>query len=78
MSSIELKNKVIGKINQIDDNEILTEVYKILYNSYEDTEVYKLSDNHRIAIEIAKTQIANGEFLTNEQANKEIDTWLKK
>lgn len=78
MTSIELKNKVIGKINQITDDEILREVYKILDDSFEDTDVYMLSENHKIAIETAKCQIDNGEYLTNDQANKEIGKWLNK
>ena len=78
MTTLELRNRVIGKINQINDDEILTEVYKLLDNSFDDSEIYILSDNHKIAIEKAKDQIGNGDFLTNDQANKDIDEWLKK
>ena len=76
MTTLELRNKVIGKINQINDDEILSEVYKILDNNFEDTEIYQLSDNHKIAIKTAIDQIQRGNFLTDEQANKEIDEWL--
>jgi hypothetical protein len=78
MTSIELKNKVIGKINQLNDDDILNEVYKLLDDSFEDTEIILLSDNHKIAIEIARNQIDEGDYLTNEQANKEIGKWLNK
>jgi predicted transcriptional regulator len=78
MTTLELKNKVIGKINQINDDLILAEVYRLLESNDEDSSVYQLSDNHKIAIEEAKAQIANGDFLTNEQANNEIDEWLNK
>ena len=78
MTSIELKNKVISKINQINNDEILNEVYQLLDDSFEDTKIYQLSENHKNAIEIAKDQIDNGEFLTNEQANSEIGKWLNK
>ena len=78
MTSIELKNKVISKINQVNDDEILNEVYQLLNDSFEDTELYQLSENHKIAIEIAKDQIGKGEYLTNEQANREIGKWLNK
>ena len=72
MNSIELRKKVISKINQINDDEILNEVYKLLEDSFEDTEIYQLSENQKFAIEIAKSQIDKGEYLTNAQANKEI------
>jgi len=76
MTSIELKNKLINKFNQINDDEILNEVFKLLNDSFEDTEIFHLSENHKSAIEIAKAQIDKGEFLTNEQANIEIGQLL--
>jgi len=45
-------------------------------NDLNDT--YQLTSNQKIAIDIAITQIEKGEFLTNEQSNKEIDEWLNK
>ena len=76
MTTIEMKNQVIGKINQLTDNELLMDVYKLLDDSLVDSDVYKLSDNHKIAIDRAISQIDNGDFFTNDQANKEINEWL--
>ena len=73
MTTIELKKNVIRKINQISDNEILTEVYKLLEDSFDDSEVYLLSDNHKFAIKTAQDQIKEGKYLSNEEANKEIN-----
>jgi hypothetical protein len=78
MTTIEMKNQVIGKINQMTDNELLMDVYKLLNDSPMDTEVYRLSDNQKVAIDTAIDQINNGDFLTSEQANKEINEWLNK
>lgn len=78
MTSVELRNKVISKIRQINDEEILKEIYKLLDDSLEETETILLSENHKNAIEIAKEQIEKGEFLSNEQANKEIGKWLSR
>ena len=76
MTTIEIKNQVIGKINQLTDNELLMDVYKLLDDSFVESDVYKLSDLHKIAIDRAISQIDNGDFLTNDQANKEINEWL--
>ena len=76
MTTIEMKNQVIVKINQLTDNELLMDVYKLLDDSLMDSDVYKLSDNHKTAIDRAISQIENGDFLTNDQANKEITEWL--
>ena len=78
MTTIEMKNQIIGKINQLTDNELLMDVYKLLDDSLMDSGVYKLSDNHKIAIDRALSQIDNGDFLINDQANKEINEWLNK
>jgi len=78
MTTKELRNKVIGKINQIDDDELLNEVYRLLDDHFEDTEIYLLSENHKTVIEEAKGQIDRGEYITNEQANDEIGKWLNK
>lgn len=78
MTTIEIKNQVIGKINQLTDNELLMDVYKLLNDSLEDSDVYKLSDNHKIAIDKAISQIDNGDFLSNDQSNREINEWLNK
>jgi predicted transcriptional regulator len=40
--------------------------------------VYKFNDEQKAAIEEAENQIRNGEFLTDEEATKDIDKWLKK
>ena len=78
MTTIEMKNQVIGKIKQLTDNELLMDVYKLLDDSLMDSEIYRLSDNQKVAIDTAINQINNGDFLTNEQANKEINEWLNK
>ncbi len=76
MTTKELKNKLIGKIKQIDDDEILNEIYRMIDETNQDEEVFLLSEEHVKAIEEAKSQIGKGEFLTNNQVNEEIGKWL--
>jgi BioD-like phosphotransacetylase family protein len=73
-----LKNKVIGRINQINDELLLAEVYRLLESTVDDSSLFQLSNNHKTAIDEAKDQIANGNYLTNEQSNKEINEWLNR
>ncbi len=40
-------------------------------------EVYQLTADQMAVINQAREQVKNGQFLTEEQANKEIDEWLK-
>jgi hypothetical protein len=46
-------------------------------NEKDDNEIYRLSDNHKMAINQSIDQIGKGDFLTNEQSNQQIDEWLK-
>ena len=78
MTTIELKNKVISKINQLTDDRLLMEVYQLLGDNSFDIETIELSENHKFAINTAIHQIESGDFLTNEQANKEALEWLNK
>lgn len=78
MSTTELKKRLIDKIQKTDNENLLEEAYRLLELETQDIEVYKLTDDQRKAIDEAKQQITNGQFLTDEQANKEIDEWLNK
>ena len=78
MSTTELKKRLIDKIQKTDNENLLEEAYRLLELETQDIEVYKLTDDQRKAINEARQQIKNGEFLTDEQANKEIDEWLNK
>ena len=78
MTTLDMKNQVIGKINQLTDDELLMDVYKLLDDSSLDSVIYRLSDNHKIAVDTAINQINRGDFLTSVHANKEINEWLSK
>ncbi len=78
MTTNELKHKVIGKINELDDDGLLKDLIRLIEDSSDDTEIYRLSDNHKKAVNTAIDQIGKGDFLTNEQSNEQIGEWLNK
>ena len=78
MMTIELRKKLIDKIQETKDDRILEEAYRLLKLETDDIEVYKLNDDQKKAISEARQQIKNGQFLTEDKANNEIDEWLKK
>ena len=78
MSTIELRKLLIDKIQKTDNENLLEEAFRLLELETQDIEVYKLTDEQRKAVNDARQQIKNGEFLTDEQANNEIDEWLNK
>ena len=78
MTEIELKKRLIGKINKTKNNEILEEMYRLILNEETDNTVYELSSEQINAVEEAQKQFKNGKFLKNKQADKNIDEWLDK
>jgi hypothetical protein len=78
MTVTELKKRLIGKINQIENNELLEEMYRLIANEETDISVYELSEEQIIAVEEGQLQYKNGEIITDDQADKDIEEWLGK
>lgn len=72
MNTAELKIDIINKITKLKETRIIEEIQKIL--DFElDQGIFQLSEaqNNRII------EAAQDVFLTDEQANKDIDEWLQ-
>ena len=76
MPDTSLKEKLINKIKEIDDPAILEEVSN-LFELQETETVYQVTDKQKIAIDEALEEVKNKKTLSNEQADKEADEWLK-
>ena len=77
MMTVELRKRLIDKIQETKDERILEEAYRLLGLETDDIEVYQLNDDQKEAISEARQQVKQGQFLTEEKANNEIDEWLK-
>ena len=78
MTAKELKKKLIHKIDLSENNELLEEMYRLIANEETDINVYELSKEQLIAVEDGQFQYKSGDFLTEEQADKDIEEWLGK
>ena len=78
MSTIELRKLLIEKIQLTDDNKLLEEASRLLEVEIVESDIYILNHKQKIAIEKERKQIINGEYLTDEESNKEMDEWLSK
>jgi len=78
MSTTELKKKLIGKITDSDDENLLLEVYRLLDLDNEGTAIYPLSDEQISVVRESQEQVSKGNFMNENDANKEIDEWLGK
>jgi preprotein translocase subunit Sec63 len=75
---IDLKQQLIDKIQETTDKVKLEEIYRLLEIDFDEQEVYKLSAEQKSAVQEAQKQVKNGAFLSDEQANKEVEEWLKR
>jgi hypothetical protein len=78
MKTIEIKKKLINEIKLSKNKSLLEEFYSFLNLENEIQKTYKLNSEQKSAIAEAREQIKNDNYLTNEQANQEIDEWLNK
>ncbi|MDT0678203.1 hypothetical protein [Autumnicola musiva] len=71
-----IREKLINEIQLSKNEELLEELYQFLHKENKTENVYELCEEQKSAIEKSSEQIQNGEYLTNEQANQEIEKWL--
>ncbi|MDZ4844792.1 MAG: hypothetical protein SH857_04495 [Chitinophagales bacterium] len=74
MSTIELKEKLISTIREMDNEQLLKEIGRLL--QLETKGKYLLSDKQVQIVQEAQEQIKRGDYLTEKEADKEIDEWL--
>ena len=78
MSTAEIREKLIKKIQSTSDERILLEATRLLEMQLSEIETpFELSEEMNQAIDEAQTQIKNGEVMSHHDANKEISEWLE-
>jgi hypothetical protein len=78
MSTLELKEMLIGKINSTDDEELLEEIALLLDVESNNEGVYVLSPDETAAVQDGIDQIEKGMAISNEEARKIFDKCLGK
>ena len=62
MTVKELKKKLIGKINQTEDNDLLEEMYRLIDITEKDNSIYELSNEQLDAVAEGQLQFKSGQF----------------
>ena len=78
MSTAELKNLLIEKIQKTNDELLLEEAYRLFESEDLDTDHFFLNDRQVNLLNESREEIKDGRSLTEDAANKEIEEWLKK
>jgi hypothetical protein len=92
MNIAELKLEIIAKIIATDDVALLNKIQEII-NEYESNslvneptstyeretseKIYVLNEWQQKRIDIALKQVENGEYISDEEAEKEMQIWFK-
>jgi hypothetical protein len=77
MTTTEIKQKLIEKIESCQDEEVLREAMRILHIEEESRGVYHLSPEQKSAVAEAREDIKKGDYLSDKEANKEIDSLVE-
>jgi predicted transcriptional regulator len=78
MSDLELKKRLINRIQRSRDSALLREVYRLMGTDAEPLERYKLTKAQQASINRGKKDIKAGRTLSEREANKAVDEWLGK
>lgn len=78
MTALQIKNKLIRNIKSVDDPTVLEDLYRLLHIEIDDIERLKTPAHVKKAVTKGQKDIHEGRYLSNKQADAEIDKWLKK
>jgi hypothetical protein len=77
MTTAQLKNLLVKKINKIDDEDLLNAINVVLEKGGSGDEIYKLNPIQKKLIEKSDKEFREGKTISNEDVFREIDEWLK-
>jgi hypothetical protein len=75
MSTIELRHIINEHLSHIDDVSFLNAL-KTIIESKVSKDIYILSDYQKVRIDAAREQLKNGQTISHEDLQKEINQWL--
>jgi|GEM_PF-524507 len=78
LTNTRLREKLIKRIRDIDNSEILNQIARFVHFEEKFDEVYIMSPEEIEAVEDGRRQIENGEWISDEESNKHVDEWLNK
>lgn len=77
MSTEQLKNLVIDRISEIEDENLLQAIKTILDANAAAISRYKLTEQQKQKVNMGLAQLDKGQIINNEDVEKEEDEWLK-
>ncbi|HPT01099.1 MAG TPA: hypothetical protein PLJ84_00750 [Bacteroidales bacterium] len=76
MSTIELREKIISQLANINDAAFLRAI-KVLIDTKVEKEVYRLSDYQKERIGLGRGHLKKGQTISHDEVQNEINQWLR-
>ena len=76
LKDVEIREKLIEKIRNIEDEELLEHISDLI--DFESNEMYEMRPGEIEAVEDGIKQIENGQSLSHEEVKRQTAEWLKK
>jgi predicted transcriptional regulator len=78
MSTLEIKRKIKGKLEKIEDKGVLELIYRFVATQEDNSKLYKLTEGQVAGIKRGLADVKAGRLISNEKFQKELDEWLAK
>ncbi len=75
MSTVELRHIISEHLMQIEDESFLSAIRTIIESKIS-SGIYKLSEYEKERIYIAREELKNGQTISHENVQREIEQWL--
>ena len=76
MSTSELKEQLISKIQITNEDYILEGLLRLWEFESNNSDIYKFNEEQRARIKESQEQYSRGEYYTEDEADKITDQWL--
>jgi len=77
MSTVELKNKLKEKIEELNEDYLLEHLLEIIEVETSE-EIYEIPESHKKSIDTGLSQIKSGNTITNKEVMKRVQLWADK
>ncbi|MDF1695372.1 MAG: hypothetical protein P1U56_06055 [Saprospiraceae bacterium] len=76
MSTVELKNKVLERLEEVNQPHLLEEILNLIEIETRSEEVFIIPEEHKADLEISLQQLKEGKTVPNEEVNERVQKWL--
>lgn len=78
MISLELRNQVKERIDQVKDAYLLEEILNLIDFETSNEEIFSIPSEHQKELDISINQMKNGQIISNEMVEQKVQKWLSK